>query len=118
MKKILLFFTIAGAMFFSNALCAHDVKLEGFNITQHDNTVGYGSLSSANTAIDYFFSYISDNDTDDSEKKKVPSGKTSHTNTYFATPNFSIYDFKNILPTKLFVPFRTSLFLFNGVLRI
>lgn len=119
MKKILLFITIAGAMFFSNALCAHNVKLEsGFQITQQDNAVGYGSSSRANSTIDYFFSYISDDDTDDSEREKVSSGKTSSTNTYFAPQNFADTRFKKILPTKVFVPFRTSLFLFNGVLRI
>ena len=106
-------------MFFSNALCAHDVKLEtGFKITQQNNAVGYGSSSSAYTTIDYFFAYISDDDTDDSERKKVSSGKTSSTNTYFSPQKFADTGFKKILPTKIFRAFCTKLFLFNGVLRI
>ena len=119
MKKILLFFTIAGSLFFLNTLCAHDVKLEsGFKMTQPDNAVGYGSSGRANSTIDYFFSYISDDDTNDSEREKVSSGKTSHTNTYFAPQNFAEICFKKILPTKIFRAFCTKLFLFNGVLRI
>ncbi len=117
MKKILICLTIAWAIFLPKSHCAQDVILElGFKTTQKD--IDYGQLSTENVFFDDCLEDLYEDDSNDSERKKLSSGTASYTQTSFVAHNFSANAFKTILPTKFFFPFRTSLYLFICVLRL
>lgn len=120
MKKKLICLILAWVIFFPNSFYAHDIEPDcGFKATNQDNAAAYHQLGSENFILDIFLEDIfEDDDSDNSEKKKISSGATSYTNTYFVTYVFSDDTFKNILPTKLFFPFRASLFIWLCVFRL
>jgi hypothetical protein len=119
MKKILICLTIAWALCFLNSFHAHDIEPQyGFNITQQDDTSTCYLVGSENIIWDVYLEDISDDDSDDSERKKVSSGTTSHINTSFVRQFFYDDTFKKILSPKFFFSSRASLLVFLCVFRI
>jgi hypothetical protein len=119
MKKILFYLTLVWAIFSLNISDAHHMGPEwGFNITQLSYAVDYCQLNQENIFIDDCLGDISNDDTNDSERKKLSSRTTACSNTSSFAQNFSDDTFKNILPTKLFFPFKTSILIFICVFRL
>ena len=76
-EKILIYLTITWAVFFPNSFSAHDHDIEpqqGFNIAQqYDNFARYLS-SGENIFWEVYFEDLSDDNSDNSERKKVSLG--------------------------------------------
>jgi hypothetical protein len=119
MKKIVCYISIVSAIFFLNSVCALDVKTElGFNTAQQRYAFENYQLDSENVIFAECLEDISDEDSEDSERKKASARNRLTTNIFFAAQYFSTNTLIQSLPQKLFFPLRTSLFAFICVWRI
>jgi hypothetical protein len=119
MKKILFLLSIAWAICSPNALCAHDVEPDfGFKIAEQGSTFVVPQSNRENVFFDICIEEFSDDDSNDSERKKLSSGRASNHNTAFFALNYSKNYFKKIIPANLFFPRRTPLFIFICVFRL
>ena len=119
MKKILFYLNIAWAICSPNSLYAHDVEPEsGFKIAQKGYTFDVCPSKSENVFLDVCLEDLTDDDSNDSEGKKLSSGNTSAYNTSFIPQNYYDNKFEKTFPVNHFLRHRTPLFIFICVFRI
>jgi len=117
MKKFLLCFTIALAIFFPTSFYARDANPgQGFKVTQPEHSFHYSQLSSESLVFDDSLEDISDDNR--SGRKKFSLEKTSGYDNSFFVQNFPENYFNKLSPAKLFSPLQASLFIFISVLRL
>ena len=119
MKKILFYLSIALAIFTQNSSGVQENKLGlGFKIVEHQYAFHPCEPNSHNLAFEACLEDRTDDDSNDSERKKHSSGKISHSNAAFFAQNFSDHFFKKVLHPKFFSQCRTPLFIFINVFRL
>lgn len=119
MKKILFYLSIALAIFSPNSLCAHVTELQsGCKIVEHDYAFDCCESNSENLSFEACLEDLCDDNSNDSERKKLSLGKTSHSNTSFGAQIFFDNTYKKVFPTQFLFLRRTPLFIFIGVFRL
>jgi hypothetical protein len=118
MKIILIFLNIAWSIFCSYSVSASDAAVKlGLKIAQQDYSVHYCQTSNDTFLLGDCLADFTDDDSNDSERKKTSSGKIAHSNTAFGTQNFAATRSKNTY-SNFFFPLHTALFIFIRALRI
>ena len=119
MKKILFFLSIAFAIFSPNTLCADDTELQsGCKIAEHESAFDCSQSNRDNLFFDIYFEDLSNDDSNDSERKKFSSAKIAHFNTYILAQNFPNNTFIKVFSTKFLFLRKTPLYIFINVFRL
>ena len=119
MKKILFYLSIALAIFSPNSLCAHDTELQsGGKIAERECAFDNGQSNSDNLFFDVCLEYLSEDDSNDSERKKSSFGKKAHFNTRFISQSLFDNTFNKVFPPKFLFLRKIPLFVFINVFRL
>jgi hypothetical protein len=119
MKKIIFYLSIAFAIFSPNSLCAHDTELQsGCKIAEHECAFDYAHSNSDLLFFDICLEDLTDDDSNDSERKKHSSGKKAHSNVPDLVQNFLNIAFIKVFPTHFLFLRSTPLFIFIKVFRL
>ena len=119
MKKVLFYLGIAAAIFYLNSTRAQDSDLlSGCKIAEQKYSFDCGQSNNDKLIFDICLENLYEDDSNDSEKKKLSSGNSSAYNTSLVAQNFSYNNLNTVFPTNLFFPNRTPLFILICVFRI
>ena len=117
MKKVLFYLGIAAAIFYLNSTRAQDSDLlSGCKIAEQKYSFDCGQSNNDKLIFDICLENLYEDDSNDSEKKKLSSGNSSAYNTSLVAQNFSYNNLNTVFPTNLFFPNRTPLFILICVL--
>ena len=119
MKKILFYLSIALAIFTQNSSGVQDNKLGlGFKIVEHQYAFNRCEPNSYNLIFEACLEDRTDDDSNDSERKKHSLGNMFLTNAAFFTQNISDHFYKKVRYPKFFSQCRIPLFIFINVFRL
>ena len=119
MKKILFYLIIAFAIFSPNSLCAHDTGLQsGGKIAERECAFDDGQSNNDNLFFDVCFEDLSEDDSNDSERKKPFFEQKAHFDTRFISQSIFDNTFKKVFPPKFLFLRKIPLFVFISVFRL
>lgn len=119
MKIVLFCLVVSLAIFLPASLPAGEVKtVPCFKITQQKYTFDYYQSGRENIFFYDLLADTSDDDTTDSERKKLSSGKSLFQNSPFHPNHISVSNIKRGLPGGFLVILRSSLSIFISVFRL